>query len=113
MLQRHPDLQEEFWEFFQQLHEQPSPIATSCDATETDLQASEQSETGRERQEESGRPVDAKNISVTMSGEKVVIWTRSEPNRFTHTDPQACLCCSVLVTNLTLDLLHLVSADSS
>lgn len=41
----------------------------------------DESEAGcdREEGEESGRAVCAKNISVTSSGEKVVVWTRSEP----------------------------------
>ncbi|XP_076610154.1 GON-4-like protein [Chaetodon auriga] len=96
LLRRHPHLQEEFWEFFQQLHGQSSPIATSSETTETDYasqtppdgnrkrvdrRTSEESETGsdggeEEEEEESERPVCAKNISVTSSGEKVVVWTR-------------------------------------
>ncbi len=43
-----------------------------------DHQMSDESETGsdREEEEESERPLCAKNISVTSSGEKVVVWTR-------------------------------------
>ncbi|XP_044028246.1 GON-4-like protein [Siniperca chuatsi] len=93
LLKRHPDLQEEFWEFFQQLHGQSSPLATSSETTETDhvsqnppggnrkrvdRQTSEESETGSDgaEEEESERPVCAKNISMTATGEKVVVWTR-------------------------------------
>ncbi|XP_041810670.1 GON-4-like protein isoform X4 [Chelmon rostratus] len=93
LLKRHPHLRDEFREFFQQLHVQSSPIATSRETTETncmsqnppdgnrkrvDRQTSEESQTGsdREEEEESERPVCAKNISTTSTGEKVVIWTR-------------------------------------
>ncbi|KAM8766703.1 uncharacterized protein gon4la isoform 1-T2 [Acanthopagrus schlegelii] len=87
LLKRHPDLQEEFWEFFQQLHAQPSPLATSSDTTEADYMSQnpphgnwkrDESDAGcdREEGEESGRAVCAKNISVTSSVEKVVVWTR-------------------------------------
>lgn len=93
LLKRHPDLQEEFWEFFQQLHAQPLPLATSYKSTETDYmsknppdgnrkrvdrQPSDKSETGSDGEEEveSERPLCAKNISMTPSGEKVVVWTR-------------------------------------
>ena len=88
LLKRHPDLQEEFWEFFQQLRAQSSPIATSSEATGMDCvsqnppdknrKTSEESATGsdREEEEESGRAVCAKNVSMTSSGGKVVVWTR-------------------------------------
>nr|XP_046273124.1 GON-4-like protein [Scatophagus argus] len=93
LLKRHSDLHEEFWEFFQQLRAQSSPVAASSEIAETDCvsqnppdrnrkrvarQTSEESEPGsdREEEEESGRPVRAKNISMTSSGEKVVVWTR-------------------------------------
>lgn len=36
LLKRHPGLQEEFWEFFQQLHGQSSPVATSSETAERD-----------------------------------------------------------------------------
>ncbi|XP_027142386.1 GON-4-like protein isoform X2 [Larimichthys crocea] len=82
-LTNHPDLQEEFWDFFQQRHAQPSPIATS--STETDHMSQNppenkgvDRETGsdREEEEESVRAVRARNISMTSRGGKVVIWTR-------------------------------------
>ncbi|XP_045915181.1 GON-4-like protein isoform X1 [Micropterus dolomieu] len=93
LLKRHPGLQEEFCEFFQQLHGQSSPVATSSETAERDCvsqnppdgngkrvdrQASEECETGSDREEgaESERPVCAKNISMTSTGEKVVVWTR-------------------------------------
>lgn len=87
-LTNHPDLQEEFWDFFQQRHAQPSPIATS--STETDHMSQNppenkgvDRETGsdREEEEESVRAVRARNISMTSRGGKVVIWTRSEHTR--------------------------------
>ncbi|XP_070778322.1 GON-4-like protein [Enoplosus armatus] len=81
LLKRHPDLQEEFWEFFQQLQTQSSPVATISETNNRnskriDRQTSEESETGSDREEEEGRPVCAKNISMTSTGEKVVVWTR-------------------------------------
>ncbi|XP_070840603.1 GON-4-like protein [Chaetodon trifascialis] len=93
LLKRHPHLQEEFWEFFQQLHGQSSPVATGSETTEmdhasqnppdgnrkrVDRRTSEESETGSdgEEEEESEPPVCAKNISMTSSGEKVIVWTR-------------------------------------
>lgn len=56
-----------------------------------DFQACEESESGsgRKEVEESGGPIDAKNILLMPSGEKVVIWTRSEPKAHqTHTHKQ-------------------------
>ena len=109
LLKCHPDLQEEFWEFFQQLHAQPSPLATSSDTTEADYMSQnpphgnwkrDESEAGcdREEGEESGRAVCAKNISVTSSVEKVVVWTRSESKHSRHT-----------VSGLLIDLLEKVN----
>ncbi|XP_042291737.1 GON-4-like protein [Thunnus maccoyii] len=88
LLKCHPDLQQEFSEFFQLLHAQSSPAATSSETTEMDCvsqntpdrtrKTSEESETRSDRQEEeeSERAVCAKNISMSSNGEKVVIWTR-------------------------------------
>ncbi|TKS89253.1 GON-4-like protein GON-4 -like protein [Collichthys lucidus] len=82
-LTNHPDLQEEFWDFFQQRHAPPLPIATS--STETDHMSQNppenkgvDRETGsdREEEEESVRAVRARNISMTSRGGKVVVWTR-------------------------------------
>ncbi|XP_047186051.1 GON-4-like protein isoform X2 [Scophthalmus maximus] len=88
LLGKHPELQE----LFQQFHGQSSPDATSSsEATKTDSVSqnpsdgnrtgvdrltSEESETGSDGKEEEERPVCARNISVTSTGKKVVIWTR-------------------------------------
>ncbi|XP_078101069.1 GON-4-like protein isoform X2 [Sander vitreus] len=88
LLRRHSDLQQEFWEFFQQLHGRSSPAATNH--TESDYasqnppdgnrkggeQREEQTGSDGERKEEEERPVGAQNISLTSTGEKVVVWTR-------------------------------------
>ncbi|XP_035848957.1 GON-4-like protein [Sander lucioperca] len=90
LLRRHSDLQQEFWEFFQQLHGRPSPAATNH--TESDYasqnppdgnrkgreQREEQtgSDGEREEEEKEEQPVGAQNISLTSTGEKVVVWTR-------------------------------------
>ncbi|KAF1371477.1 hypothetical protein PFLUV_G00277760 [Perca fluviatilis] len=85
LLGRHSDLQKEFWEFFQQ----PSPATTNHHA-ETDYASQNPPDGNRKRGEQTGsdgereeeeeaeseRPVGAKNISMTSSGEKVVVWTR-------------------------------------
>lgn len=60
LLKHHPHLQEDFWEFFQQLH------ARSANQLTRD----------RQEEEESERPLCAKNVLMTSSGEKVVMWTR-------------------------------------
>ncbi|XP_078146337.1 uncharacterized protein LOC139925117 [Centroberyx gerrardi] len=128
LLKDHTDLQEEFWEFFHQLHTQPSPTATQSETrdansvshnptdrtrkrdgaertgqsesrTGSDGEEGEEEEEewrGREEEEErrgggegeeeereerpslsSDRPVCAKNISLSSTGQKVVLWTRS------------------------------------
>ncbi|XP_070701971.1 GON-4-like protein [Pempheris klunzingeri] len=91
LLRRHPELQEEFWEFFQQLGTQSLPATTGSESMRTDYVSQnppdenrkmaehrqpEQSETESdgEEEEESKRP--AKNASSTLSGEKVAAWTR-------------------------------------
>uniref|UniRef100_A0A8P4GR28 CASP8-associated protein 2 n=1 Tax=Dicentrarchus labrax TaxID=13489 RepID=A0A8P4GR28_DICLA len=82
LLKHHPHLQEEFWEFFQQLHARTTDYVSQNppggNRKRVDSQTSEESETGSDRQEEeeSERPLCAKNISMTSSGEKVVVWTR-------------------------------------
>lgn len=82
LLRLHPDLQQEFWDFFQQLHAPSSPVATVSDTIETDCisqnpsDISEDRETGSDSQEEEEPPVCAKNASVTSNGEKVIVWTR-------------------------------------
>ncbi|XP_040909821.1 GON-4-like protein isoform X1 [Toxotes jaculatrix] len=83
LLAHHPDLHQ----FFHQLHSRTSPIATSSETTKVDSafqknrtgsdhQMSDESGTGSDREEEEERAVCAKNISMTSTGEKVVIWTR-------------------------------------
>uniref|UniRef100_UPI003AAB0102 uncharacterized protein n=1 Tax=Centroberyx gerrardi TaxID=166262 RepID=UPI003AAB0102 len=129
LLKDHTDLQEEFWEFFHQLHTQPSPTATQSetrdansvshnptdrtrkrdgaertgesesrtgsDGEEGEEEEEEEEWRGREEEEErrgggegeeeereerpslsSDRPVCAKNISLSSTGQKVVLWTR-------------------------------------
>ncbi|XP_022603122.1 GON-4-like protein isoform X2 [Seriola dumerili] len=85
LLKQHPDLQE----CFQQLHAHSLPTGTSPETTKADLvfqncdrnkkgvdhQMSGESETGSDREEEK-QPVCAKNISMSSTGEKVVVWTR-------------------------------------
>ncbi|XP_056264805.1 GON-4-like protein [Pseudoliparis swirei] len=66
----HSDLHKEFWDFFQQLHD-----------SETDFTTQNASLCARIRQQaaegaESEPPVGARNISMTSTGEKVVVWTR-------------------------------------
>ncbi|XP_042337032.1 GON-4-like protein [Plectropomus leopardus] len=73
LLSSHAHLQQEFWDFFQQLHGQPSPIATSSETTETDRATQNPPDRNRKRTQ---RAVCAKNISRSSNGEKVVIWTR-------------------------------------
>ncbi|XP_039978048.1 GON-4-like protein isoform X2 [Xiphias gladius] len=87
LLKHHPNLHE----FFQQLHAHSSAIATGSVTTKVNSvfqnspesnrkgvhrQTSEESETGSDREEEEERPVCAQNISMTSTGEKVVVWTR-------------------------------------
>nr|XP_033493672.1 GON-4-like protein isoform X2 [Epinephelus lanceolatus]XP_033493673.1 GON-4-like protein isoform X2 [Epinephelus lanceolatus] len=79
LLRRHSDLQEEFWEFFKQLHGQSSPVATGPKTIERDCITQNPPDGNRKRAEASDeleRPVCAKNISMTSSGEKVIVWTR-------------------------------------
>ncbi|XP_030002728.1 GON-4-like protein [Sphaeramia orbicularis] len=82
LLRLHTDLQQEFWDFFQQLHAPSSPVATVSDTIATDCisqnpsDISEDRETGSDSQEEEEPPVCAKNTSVTSNGEKVIVWTR-------------------------------------
>ncbi|XP_068188567.1 GON-4-like protein isoform X2 [Antennarius striatus] len=73
LLQHHPSLQEEFWEFFQQLH------TPGSDNTATDYMSQnppDRKSADPTSEEESERHVGAKNISTTSNGEKVVVWTR-------------------------------------
>lgn len=96
LLKHRADLPEGFWELFQQLRDLPLPIATSSESTEMDsssqnpldqngkrinFQACEENETGSDRkeEEESVVPIGAQNILLMPTGEKVVVWTRSEP----------------------------------
>ncbi|XP_034456389.1 GON-4-like protein [Hippoglossus hippoglossus] len=87
LLRHHQDLQQLFLQF----HTHSSPIATSSEAMKTDSvvqsrphrnrkgvdrQTSEARETGSEEEEVQERPVCARNISTTSTGEKVVVWTR-------------------------------------
>ncbi|XP_067353191.1 GON-4-like protein isoform X3 [Channa argus] len=84
LLKYHPNLQEEVWGFFQRLHHHLSE--TSLDTTERDsvyqtVPDRKSRAVGQERNigkdgENKEQPVCAKNISMTSSGEKVVIWTR-------------------------------------
>nr|XP_020477096.1 GON-4-like protein isoform X2 [Monopterus albus] len=82
LLKPHPDLQEEFWEFFQQLHSRSSE--SSSYSTEIDSFFQNTPERNRKRidqeretgEEDEDRPVCAKNVLMTSTGEKVVIWTR-------------------------------------
>ncbi|XP_049891374.1 GON-4-like protein [Epinephelus moara] len=79
LLRHHSDLQEEFWEFFKQLHGQSSPVATGPKTIEGDCITQNPPDGNRKRAEASDeleRPVCAKNISMTSSGEKVIVWTR-------------------------------------
>ncbi|XP_029918856.1 GON-4-like protein isoform X2 [Myripristis murdjan] len=91
LLRDHAHLREEFWEFFHHLHLRPSPAATGADITDADSishnpeLAPEESDSrtgsdGEEEEEEGGggayQPVCAKNISLTSTGQKVVLWTR-------------------------------------
>ncbi|XP_037651781.1 GON-4-like protein [Sebastes umbrosus] len=85
LLRRHSDLHQEFLEFFQQLHGvTSSPVATSSKTTETDHVSQNPPPNGnRKRAErrpsdkaEPEQPVGAKNISLSSTGEKVVVWTR-------------------------------------
>ncbi|XP_036001285.1 GON-4-like protein [Fundulus heteroclitus] len=79
LLRKHPDLQGEVQEIFQQLHtcsrtaevDPASQIPDSGDGAPTDamLESDEDDEGQR-------RAVCAKNITVTSNGEKVVVWTR-------------------------------------
>ncbi|XP_037330678.2 GON-4-like protein isoform X2 [Pungitius pungitius] len=71
LLGQHADLHREFWEFFQQLHD-----------SETDF-VSQNAPFRRHRKSiehrmpvEAERPVGAKNMLLTSTGEKVVVWTR-------------------------------------
>ncbi|KAM6974312.1 GON-4-like protein [Tautogolabrus adspersus] len=83
-LKSHPNLHQEFWEFFQQLHTQSSPMATSSDTTVTDCgvraedETPDDSETGSDEEEgeEPEGVVCNKIRSMTTSGEKEVVWTR-------------------------------------
>lgn len=82
LLRLHPDLQQEFWDFFQQFHAPSSPVATVSDTIEKDFISenpsaiSEDGETGSDSQEGEEPPVCAKNVSVSSNGEKVIVWTR-------------------------------------
>lgn len=86
LLRRHPHLQEDFWEFFQQLHARSALVVTGPETTKMDHAAlnppdgprTEESKSGSDRQEEeeSERPLCAQNVLMTSSGEKVVMWTR-------------------------------------
>ncbi|KAM3596046.1 uncharacterized protein V6R79_007383 [Siganus canaliculatus] len=80
LLRLHPQLQQEFWEFFQQLSIQPSPgvsrSATDSVSQNPPVRNRKSSDSDREEGAESGRHICAKNISVMSSGEKVVVWTR-------------------------------------
>ncbi|XP_026155243.1 GON-4-like protein isoform X2 [Mastacembelus armatus] len=86
LLRHHPNLQEEFWEFFQQLHTCTSQ--TSCETMEVDpispnppdrnrnrnrKSIDKEEEPGSEKEED--RLICAKNILMTLTGEKVT-WTR-------------------------------------
>ncbi|XP_071355555.1 GON-4-like protein isoform X2 [Trachinotus anak] len=80
LLKNHPNLQE----CFLQLHTHSSPIETSSETTKVDSvsQNCDRNRKGVDRQtgsggeEEEKQPVCAKNISLSSTGEKVVIWTR-------------------------------------
>lgn len=89
LLRHHPDLQEEFWDFFQ--HLQAHSSETSSVTTEMDSVSQNPTDRSREgvdredeEEEEEENEVEEKrpaviNMSMTLSGEKV-IWTRSERN---------------------------------
>ncbi|KAJ8000198.1 hypothetical protein DPEC_G00202350 [Dallia pectoralis] len=100
LLRGHDLLQVEFWVFFNKLHPQPSslPCRTTTKSwgafSKTDFTSQTSSKANtpktlnakqarRDEKEEdmdcsnvSERPVCAKNISLTPSGEKVILWTR-------------------------------------
>lgn len=81
LLMKHPDLQGEVQEIFQQLH--------SCSKT-TDMYSAAQTPNNQSgesiiapggsyaEEERKKQAVCAKNITVTSNGEKVVVWTRWE-----------------------------------
>ncbi|XP_068423200.1 GON-4-like protein isoform X2 [Clinocottus analis] len=73
LLRHHSDLHKEFWDFFQQLHDSE----TAFKSQNPPLRRSRKKVKHRaSKGAESERPVGAKNISLTSSGEKVVVWTR-------------------------------------
>ncbi|KAF7646551.1 hypothetical protein LDENG_00185790 [Lucifuga dentata] len=73
ILRGHSGLQQEFWEFFQHFRcETPDPDFTSGRKTSDSRTGSDE----EENQDVADQPVCAKNISVTSTGEKVILWTR-------------------------------------
>ncbi|KAM4539996.1 GON-4-like protein [Odontesthes bonariensis] len=86
LLRHHPDLHGEVQEFFQQLHTCSTPGATGTETTKEDSATQKapdrnwervDTQTGSDREdEEKRRAVCAKNITMTSTGEKVIVWTR-------------------------------------
>ncbi|XP_054461646.1 GON-4-like protein [Anoplopoma fimbria] len=76
LLRCHSDLQEEFWEFFQQLHGSETDYVSHNPPLHGNRKKAEGAESEEAEEAESERPVGAKNVSMTTTGEKVVEWTR-------------------------------------
>ncbi|XP_026205500.1 GON-4-like protein isoform X2 [Anabas testudineus] len=84
LLRHHPDLQEQFWEFFQHLQAHSSQTSSgtlemnsvSLDPPDKNRKSVDRESQTEKEDEEEERPVGAKNMSMTSSGEKVVTWTR-------------------------------------
>ncbi|XP_041868579.1 GON-4-like protein isoform X2 [Melanotaenia boesemani] len=74
-----PNLQGEVQGFFQQVRTCSSPVATSSSTSNVDFTTQNSTDgnrrSGRKKQEEQ-QAVCAKNITMTSTGEKVVVWTR-------------------------------------
>ncbi|KAM9738637.1 uncharacterized protein gon4la isoform 1-T1 [Menidia menidia] len=77
LLRNHPDLHAEVQDFFQRLHTSSSPVATCSKTTKMDSAKRVDTQTGSDKEaEEKRRAVCAKNITMTPTGEKVVVWNR-------------------------------------
>ncbi|XP_030597777.1 GON-4-like protein isoform X1 [Archocentrus centrarchus] len=72
LLHHHPDLQQEVCQFYQQFHATDSASQSRPDGNRVEPQRG----ANREEEEEGRRAVCAKNITMTATGDKVVMWTR-------------------------------------
>ncbi|KAK2830975.1 hypothetical protein Q5P01_018906 [Channa striata] len=84
LLKHHPNLLKEVWEFFHQLHDCSSEAGldtTEMHSVSQNIRdrnrktVSQEHDIGEDGENEE-QPVCAKNISMTLNGEKVVVWTR-------------------------------------